>query len=162
MISIIVAIAKGNAIGAGGDLLCHLPADLKHFKNTTTGGTVIMGRKTYDSLPKGALPNRRNIVITRNSEFVAERVEVALSLEAAIALAGGNAFIIGGAQIYRLALPVADELILTLIDGDFPDADTFFPEINYDEWEEIHRESFPADEKNPYPYTFLTLRRKQG
>lgn len=160
MISIIVAIAKGNAIGAGGDLLCHLPADLKHFKNTTTGGTVIMGRKTYDSLPKGALPNRRNIVITRNADFAAERVETASSLEAAIAMAGGDAFIIGGAQIYRLALPVADELILTVVDGDFPDADTFFPEIDYNDWEEVSHESFPADERNPYPYTFLTLRRK--
>ena len=88
MISIIVAVAENNAIGRAGDLLCHLSSDLKHFKAVTSGHTVIMGRKTFDSLPKGALPNRRNIVITRNSAFTAENVEVAHSLEEAINMAG--------------------------------------------------------------------------
>ena len=106
MISIIVAVAENNAIGKAGDLLCHISSDLKHFKAVTSGHTVIMGRKTFDSLPKGALPNRRNIVITRNTAFTAENVEVAHSLEEALNMAGGNAFIIGDEQIYRQALPL--------------------------------------------------------
>lgn len=160
MISIIVAVAENNAIGKAGDLLCHLSSDLKHFKAVTSGHTVIMGRKTFDSLPKGALPNRRNIVITRNSAFAAEKVEVAHSLEEALNMAGSNAFIIGGEQIYSQALPFADKLFLTEIHADFPDADTFFPEINTDQWAEESRETFPADEKNQFPYSFVNLIRK--
>ena len=152
MISIIVAVAENNAIGRAGDLLCHLSSELKHFKAVTSGHTVIMGRKTFDSLPKGALPNRRNIVITRNSAFTAENVEVAHSLEEAINMAGGDAFIIGGEQIYRQALPFADKLFLTKIHAEFPDADTFFPEINANEWAEESRETFPSDDKNQFPY----------
>lgn len=160
MISIIVAVAENNAIGKAGDLLCHLSSDLKHFKAVTSGHTVIMGRKTFDSLPKGALPNRRNIVITRNSAFNAEKVEVAHSLEEALNMAGSNAFIIGGEQIYSQALPLAEKLFLTEIHADFPDADTFFPEINTDQWAEESRETFPADEKNQFPYSFVNLIRK--
>lgn len=160
MISIIVAVAENNAIGKAGDLLCHLSSDLKHFKAVTSGHTVIMGRKTFDSLPKGALPNRRNIVITRNTAFVAEKVEVAHSLEEALNMADGNAFIIGGEQIYRLALPLAEKLFITEIHAEFPDADTFFPEINTDQWAEESRETFPADEKNQFPYSFVNLIRK--
>lgn len=160
MISIIVAVAENNAIGKAGDLLCHISSDLKHFKAVTSGHTVIMGRKTFDSLPKGALPNRRNIVITRNSAFTAENVEVAHSLEEALNMAGGNAFIIGGEQIYRQALPFADKLFLTKIHAEFPDADTFFPKINTNEWAEESRETFPSDDKNQFPYSFVNLLRK--
>ena len=161
-ISIIVVIDKHSAIGKGNDLLCHLPADLKHFKNTTTGHTVIMGRKTYDSLPKGALPNRRNIVITRNPEFTAERVEVAHSFEQAVEMVQGEeeVFVMGGAQIYNIALPFATNLYLTEIDHQFDDADTFFPEIDYSQWTEESREPHDKDEKNPYPYSFVKLVRK--
>lgn len=160
MISIIVAVTENNAIGKAGDLLCHISSDLKHFKAVTSGHTVIMGRKTFDSLPKGALPNRRNIVITRNSAFTAENVEVAHSLEEALNMAGGNAFIIGGEQIYRQALPFADKLFLTKIHAEFPDADTFFPEIKANEWAEESRETFPSDDKNQFPYSFVNLLRK--
>lgn len=161
MISIIVAIARHSAIGKGGDLLCHMSADLRRFKATTTGHTVVMGRKTYDSLPKGALPNRRNIVVTRNASFAAERVETAHSLDEALRLADGDAFVIGGAEIYRLALPIADRLYLTEIDAEFPDADTFFPEIDKNEWILVETETHVADDKNPYPYAFTTYDRRR-
>lgn len=161
MISIIVAIARHGAIGKGGDLLCHMSADLRRFKATTTGHTVVMGRKTYDSLPKGALPNRRNIVVTRNASFSAERVETAHSLDEALRLADGDAFIIGGAEIYRLALPIADRLYLTEIDAEFADADTFFPEIDKNEWILVETEIHVADDKNPYPYAFTTYDRRR-
>ncbi len=160
-VSIIVAVAKHNAIGAKGGLLCHLPADLKHFKNTTSGHTVVMGRRTFDSLPKGALPNRRNIVVTRNPDFTAPGVEVAHSLTEAFSLvADGEVFVIGGAQIYEEALPMASRLYLTKIEAAFPDADTFFPEISDSQWVETLREAHEADEKNPYPYEFVILERR--
>ena len=156
MISIIVAIARHGAIGKGGDLLCHMSADLRRFKATTTGHTVVMGRKTYDSLPKGALPNRRNIVVTRNASFSAERVETAHSLDEALRLADGDAFIIGGAEIYRLALPIADRLYLTEIDAEFADADTFFPEIDKNEWILVETETHVADESSSEIVEFST------
>ena len=157
-ISIIVAIADGNAIGRNGGLLCHLPADLKHFKAVTSGHTVIMGRKTFDSLPKGALPNRRNIVVTRNPAFSAPGVETADSLEKAFEMTAGDGevFIIGGAQIYNESLPFADKIYLTKIEASFPDADTFFPEIG-DDWQVVEEVFQPSDEKNPFGCRFLTL-----
>ncbi len=160
-LSAIVAVAEDGAIGRNGDLLCHMSADLKHFKNVTTGGTVVMGRRTYDSLPKGALPNRRNIVITRNPYFTAKRVETAHSLAEALQLTKDDekVFVIGGEQIYRATFDSVSTLYLTRIHARFPDADAFFPEINPSEWRTVSEESFPADEKNPYPYTFLTLER---
>ena len=150
-LSMIVAMAKGRAIGRDGGLLCHMPADMRHFKSVTTGHTVVMGRRTFDSLPKGALPDRRNIVVTRNLGFTADRVEVAHSLDEALALAEGDGevFVIGGAQIYSEALPFAKRLYLTEIDA----------EIMRDEWEEVSCEKHPADDRNPYPFTFVTLRR---
>ncbi|MDE6317515.1 MAG: dihydrofolate reductase, partial [Muribaculaceae bacterium] len=114
MITIIAAIGRDNAIGRNGDLAFHLRADMRHFKELTTGHTVVMGRKTFDSLPKGALPNRRNIVITRNPDFAAKGTERASSLDEAIAMAAGEEiFIIGGGEIYRQALPLADRMELT-------------------------------------------------
>ena len=158
-VSIIVAIADGNAIGSKGGLLCHLPADMRHFKETTIGHTVIMGRRTYDSLPKGALPDRRNIVVSRNPGFAAGRVEVAHSFEEALSMAAGDGevFVIGGAHIYKEALPFANRLYLTVIEASFADADTFFPAFDRREWREVTSESHEADGRNPYPYRFILL-----
>ena len=161
IISIIVALGKNSEIGKGNELLCHLPADLKRFKSITSGHTVIMGRKTFESLPNGALPNRRNIIISRNPVLTVEGVEVYSSLDHAFlkCMSEEEVFIIGGAQIYAQALPVADKLYITRIHADFPKADVFFPVIDRNRWKETGRESFPADEKNPYPLSFVEYER---
>lgn len=162
-ISIIAAIAENNAIGKDLQLLCHMPADMKRFKDLTTGHAVIMGRKTFESLPKGALPNRKNIVLTSLPEagfvncFACESMHDALDLcekEETI-------FIIGGALVYRQALQRAEKMYITRIHHEFKDADTFFPVVNWDMWEEAERQDFPADDKNPYPYSFITYVRKR-
>jgi dihydrofolate reductase len=161
IISMVVVIGRNNEIGKDGDLLCHLPADLKHFKEITYGHTVIMGRKTFQSLPKGPLPNRRNIVISRTTGLKIEGAEVYPSLDyALIRLIDENeVFIIGGAQIYEQALPITDKIYLTKIHADFPEADAFFPKIDFSVWRETSRETFPADEKNLYPFSFLEFER---
>ena len=160
-VSIIVATGKNNEIGIAGNLLCYLPADLKHFKKITSGHTVIMGRKTFQSLPKGPLPNRRNIVISRNVHLKIEGTEVYSSLDYAFIrlIAEDEVFIIGGAQIYEQALPIIDKIYLTKIHADFPKADVFFPNIDLSVWRETNRETFFADEKNPYPFSFLEYER---
>lgn len=159
-ISIIVAIAQNFAIGKNNDLLFHLPNDLKRFKQITTGHPVIMGRNTLLSLPKGALPNRRNIVITDNPEEKFDRCEMVFSIDEAIEVVRNEveAFIIGGGMIYRQFYPIAGNLYLTLVHRDY-DADVFFPEINYLEWEETLREDL-TDEKNGFDYSYLNLKRK--
>lgn len=159
-ISIIVAIARNFAIGKNNDLLFHLPDDLKRFKQITTGHPVIMGRNTLLSLPKGALPNRRNIVISDNPEEKFERCEMACSIEEALEAVRNEeeAFIIGGGMIYRQFYPLAGKLYLTLVHRDM-EADVFFPEINYSEWEELFREDL-TDEKNGFDYSYLNLKRK--
>ena len=156
-LSIIVAADRNNAIGKGNNLLCHLPNDLKHFKSVTEGHTVIMGRKTFESLPKGALPNRRNIVITRNSELQYDDCEMCHSLQEAIARCKGEkeVFIIGGGSIYNEAIDIADTIYLTAIRHSFDDADTFFPEVREGEWKEVWRQDNRADEKNKYAHTFV-------
>ncbi len=161
--SIIVAIAKMNAIGQNNNLLAYISKDLKRFKALTSRHTIIMGRKTFESLPNGALPNRRNIVITRNTELKFEGAEVVNSPEEAIELCknDGEVFIIGGATIYEAFLPKTNKLYLTLINQFFNNADTFFPEINYEEWEETYREEINDDEQNDFNYTFLDLKRKK-
>ena len=162
MISIIVAIAQNGAIGYKGDLIYHLSADLRRFKELTTGHTVIMGRKTFESLPKGALPNRRNIVLTRQQGVSYPGTEVYSSLDEALSKCARDekVYIMGGAQVYTQALPMADELEITLVNDTPALADTFFPELGSDEsWHLINREDHSPDEKNPYPYTFLTYRR---
>jgi dihydrofolate reductase len=160
-LSIIVAIGKNNEIGKGNELLCRLPTDLKHFKEITSGHPVVMGRKTFDSLPKGPLPNRRNIVISRSKDLKIEGAEVYASLDHALIklIDEIEVFIIGGAQIYAQALPVADRLYLTKIHAGFPEADAFFPEIDRKAWRELSRETFPPDEKNPYSFSFLEYER---
>lgn len=161
-LSAIVVIAENGAIGKNGDLLCHLPADLKHFKNITMGHTIIMGRRTWESLPKGALPGRKNVVITRNAHFEAPGAEVYHSLEEALqaTAADGQRFIIGGGMLYKEAFHLTNTLHLTRMHASFPDADTFFPEFSMDEWEEVSREDHNADERNPYDYSFVELRRR--
>ena len=162
-IAIIVAIAEGNAIGKDQELLCHMPADLKRFKALTTGHTIIMGRKTFESLPH-ALPNRRNMVLSSQPNANFPGCEVCASLPEALALCAGEeeVFIIGGGQRYQQALALSDSLYITRIHHAFPDATTFFPELDAAQWEEIEREAHPADEKNPYPYTYVNYRRKRN
>ena len=157
-ISIIVAIAKNHAIGKNNQLLWHLPNDLKHFKDVTSGHTVIMGRKTYDSVGR-PLPKRRNIIITRQDISI-EGCEVVPSIDEALERCENEeeVFIVGGAEIYRQAVPLTDRIYLTIIDQDF-DGDTFFPELNPGEWTEKKRENFGPDEKNKYSYSFITLER---
>ncbi|MDR2056890.1 MAG: dihydrofolate reductase [Dysgonamonadaceae bacterium] len=160
-ISIIAALGRNNEIGKGNDLLCRLPADLKHFKEITLGHTVVMGRKTFESLPKGPLPNRRNIVISRNKNLKIEGAEVYPSLDYALVRLRDETeiFIIGGEQIYEQILPLADKLYLTKIHATFSEADVFFPKINFQEWRETSKETFLSDEKNPYSFTFVEYER---
>jgi len=157
-ITIVVAIASNYAIGKNNQLLWHLPKDLKHFKDVTSGGTVIMGRKTFDSVGR-PLPKRRNIVITRKPVSI-EGCEVVSSIDAAIALCKTEeeVFIVGGAEIYRQTMPMVNRIYLTIVHHSF-DADTFFPEIDYKEWKELEREDHETDEKHQFPYSFITLER---
>lgn len=161
-IAIVVALDENNGIGREGDLLCHLPNDLKHFKQVTSGHTVIMGRRTYESLPKGALPNRINVVITSDAADNYPGCIVVRSVEEALihCQKDEKIFIIGGGQLYRATLGLADRLYLTRIHHTFSDADTFFPEIDFDEWTLTEKEMHEADDKHRYPYTFLTYRKK--
>jgi len=161
IVSLIVAVGNNNEIGKDGNLLWHLPNDMQRFKLLTTGHSIVMGRRTFDSLPKGALPNRRNIVITRNAGFHAANIEVFDSIDLALIRLRDEdeVFIIGGAQIYEQTIPFADRIYLTRIYQNFPDADTFFPHINMHEWKETKREFFSADEKNQFSYSFLVFER---
>jgi len=159
-ISIIVAIAENFAIGKNNDLLFHLPNDLKRFKEITSGHTIIMGRNTLLSLPKWPLPNRRHIVITDKSDDQFPGCETVFSIDEAVEKVKGEdeAFIIGGGMIYRQFFPLAGKLYLTLVNKPF-DADVYFPEIDYAQWEEVKREDF-YDEKNDFEYSYLDLVRK--
>lgn len=162
MISIIVAVARNNAIGYGNQLLYWLPDDLKRFKALTTGHTIIMGRKTFESLPKGALPNRRNVVLSSNASASCPGAEVFTSLEKALESCAEEeeVYIIGGASVYRQALPLADRLCLTEIDAEAPQADAYFPPVDPAMWQEKSREAHAADEKHPCPYTFTDYIRR--
>jgi dihydrofolate reductase len=159
IVNIVVAIAANNAIGKNNQLLWYLPNDLKHFKDITTGQTVIMGRKTYDSMGK-PLPKRRNIVLTRQDVLI-DGCEVTNSIGNALQLCitEKEVFIIGGAEVYRQSLNITDRIYLTIVHHEF-EADTFFPELNIDEWQETAREDFQPDEKNNLPYSFITLERR--
>ena len=158
-VSIIVAISENNAIGKDNQLLWHLPADLKHFKEITTGHPIIMGRKTYDSIGR-PLPNRRNIVITRQKDLTIANVEVVHDLSEAIALfkEDEEIFVIGGAEIYKHTLALANIIYLTTVHENY-EADAYFPTINQNDWKEIEKEHHNADEKNSIAYTFSTLQR---
>ena len=162
MLSIIVAISENNAIGKAGDLLCYLPDDLKHFKTLTMGATVVMGKKTFFSLPRRPLPNRRNIVLTRDGSFTYENTEVAHSIEELqkMLTADENVFIIGGGEVYRQFMPLATELHITHIHHTWEDADTFFPEIDPAIWQCVSEERHEADEKHNYAFTFATYKKR--
>lgn len=163
IISIIVAKASNNAIGLKGDLPWRLPADLKHFKKTTAGHHVIMGRKTFDSFKK-PLPGRTHIVITSNLKYtVPEGHEVVHSLEEAIAIGEeknlDKIFILGGAEIYKLALPYSHEMIITEIEAS-PVADTFFPHFEKKDWVISEKSFHKKDEINPFNFAFVTYKRR--
>lgn len=159
MLSLIVAMAKNRVIGFENKMPWHLPAELAYFKRVTTGHPIIMGRKTFDSIGR-PLPNRRNIVVSRNTSFHSPGVEVANSLENALALcAPDNPFVIGGASLYAEALTVAQRLYITEINADLV-GDTFFPPINDSLWKEESREARSKDEKNIYDLQFVVLQRR--
>jgi dihydrofolate reductase len=161
MVSIIEAMGNNRELGFKNKLLWHLPDDLQRFKELTRGHTVIMGRKTYDSIGR-PLPERKNIIITRNPDYEAPGCTFADSMEAALAEAKDDPeiFIIGGAEIYKLALPYADRLYLTLVDAQ-PEADVFFPEFNESEWQLIKTEPHGKDEKHPYSFVFKIYEKKK-
>ena len=160
MINIIAAVAKNRAIGYQNKLIYWLPNDLKRFKALTTGHTIIMGHNTFLSLPKGALPNRRNIVLSRSSK-VFPGCDVYPSLEEALAHCAKDEdiYIIGGASVYKQALAVADRLCLTEIDDTPAEADTFFPSYE-DDWQEESREDHPIDDRHDFRYSFVDYIRK--
>ena len=154
MISIIVAIAENYAIGKDNDLLWHIPEDLKRFKRLTTGHTIIMGKRTYESLPKRPLPNRRSIIITDDPNDYFEGCVTVRSIEEVIGQCDPSEenFIIGGASVYKQFLPFADRLYLTTVHRSFA-GDVFFPVINFDEWVLKSEEDFPSDEHNDFSYS---------
>ena len=157
-LSLIVATERSGGIGIRNTLPWRLPEDLAFFKRTTTGHTIIMGRKTFDSIGR-PLPNRRNIVVTRNPDWAYPGVEVAGSLEDAARMAGdGEAFVIGGAQVYLEALPLASTLVVTEIDADI-ECDAFFPQIDPAAWTEISREAHHSDSAG-LDYAFVIFRRR--
>lgn len=160
MISIIAAVAKDRAIGFKNKLIYWLPNDLKRFKALTTGHTIIMGRNTFLSLPKGALPNRRNIVLSRSTKTF-EGCDVYASLEEALrhCTQDEEVFIIGGASVYNQAMKIADRLCLTEIDDTPKEADTYFPEYK-DDWKEESREDHTTDDRHDFPYSFVDYIRK--
>ena len=163
-ISIIVALTRNNAIGLQGDLLYHLPDDLRRFKALTTGHTIIMGRKTFESFPKGALPNRRNIVLSHTEGLTFPGAEVFPTLTDALTAcqAEDEVFIIGGASLYRQCLPIADKLYLTHIDDTPAEADTFLPPIDYAEWHIVAHTTHPADDRHTVAFAFTDYERNKA
>ncbi|MCR4994954.1 MAG: dihydrofolate reductase [Bacteroidales bacterium] len=172
-LTLIAAVALNDAIGYHNKLLYWLPNDLKRFKALTTGHTIIMGRRTFESLPKGALPNRRNIVLSRNTSFTADNIEVFASLAEALEVCAQTApvapndtqpdstevFIIGGASVYREAMPLAQRLCLTIVEDRPELADAFFPEVDMNEWQITADEPHPIDERHAFSYRFVDFKR---
>lgn len=164
-INVIVAMGADRAIGRGGDLIWHLREDLKHFKALTMGHPVIMGRKTWESLPKGALPGRLNIVVSRNTEYHAPGATVCHSIEEALQTAlqaDSEPFIIGGGNIYAATLPLADNLHLTLVESSFEDADTFFPQIDESQFHLTEISEPATDPSCGLTYRFMTYEREDS
>ena len=159
-ISLIVAVAKNNVIGGDNKLLWHLPADLKHFKNVTMDHSIIMGRKTFESMGK-PLPGRRNIIVTRQEDFEATGCTVVNNMQDAVDLCKKEeeVFIIGGADIFRQSMNAAEKIYLTRINHEF-DGDVFFPELNFSDWKLVKYLKFHADEKNRYEYSFAEYERQ--
>lgn len=158
-ISLVVAMDKNRIIGANNQLPWHLPADLAHFKRLTINKPIVMGRKTYESIGR-PLPQRRNIIITRNADFRAEACEVFHSLDAALENLKNEeeVMVIGGGELFAQILSQATTLYLTIVDAKV-DGDVYFPDWNANEWQEVESQFNQADEKNPFNYTFLTLKR---
>nr|AIA16147.1 Dihydrofolate reductase [uncultured bacterium] len=163
MLSLIVAASENNVIGLDNDIPWRLPDDWKHFKDTTLGCPVIMGRKTHESIGR-VLPGRRNIVVSRQKELKIEGCDVVASIQDALALAKTDApreiFVIGGEGIFREALPLADRIYLTRVHATV-EGDVFFPELNLKEWKEISRERHLADDHHPYAFDILILDRQK-
>ncbi len=156
-IASIVIVDNNNAIGLGGQMLAHLPNDLKHFRKVTSGHVVIMGRRTFESLPGGALSDRVNVVVTSDAAENYPDCVVVRSLEEAfeVAAAEEKVFIMGGGQIYRATFEMINTLYLSRIHHSFDEADTYFPDIDFDEWELVEEEHHKADERHGYDYSFL-------
>jgi dihydrofolate reductase len=149
-------MSKNRVIGNNNELIWKLSSDLKRFKELTTDNSIVMGRKTYESIGK-PLPNRRNIIVTRNLDYKVEGCEVVSSLEEALLLTNNNCFIIGGGEIYKQSIDIADKIYLTLVHKEL-EGDTTFPELNKD-WAKISRKDFNSDEKNEYDYSFIEYNR---
>jgi len=161
MISLIAAVGENNELGKGNDLVWRLPNDQKFFRDTTLGHPIIMGRKTFESLGR-ALPKRRNVIITRNKDYKAEGAEVVSSLEEALDLVRDEkeeVFVIGGEEIFRQSMQIADRLYITHIDAEDPGADTFFPEIIPVVWNEISRDERKKDAEHPFDYVISIYER---
>ena len=158
-VTIVAAMAKNRVIGRHNQLPWHLPADLAHFKRLTLDKPIVMGRRTWESLP-GPLPRRRHIVISRDPRFAPERCEVVLSPEAALRVAADAAevMVVGGASIYRAMLPFAEHMALTLIEAEI-DGDTRFPEWDSAQWREVSRSHRPQDDRNAYAMDFVCMER---
>jgi len=157
-ITLIAAMGKNRAIGMNGRMPWHIPAELQHFKKTTMGKTIVMGRKTWQAIGR-PLPGRQNIVVSRNPDFQAKGVDSATSLDDAAAKSESDeVMIIGGGQLYALALPLAKRLVLTLIDIE-PEADTWFPEWSEQEWSQTSEKHYPVDENNKLAYRIIELNR---
>lgn len=158
-ITAIVAMSENRAIGNNNQLPWHLPADLRHFKQITLGKPILMGRKTFQSIGR-SLPGRTNIILTQDKNFTAENCIIVHSIESALSTVKNQPelCVIGGAELFRQMLPFTQRIYLTIIHHDFS-ADTFFPELNKNEWKEIERVDHFSDEKNIYPYSFLILER---
>ncbi|UYW01348.1 dihydrofolate reductase [Flavobacterium agricola] len=161
MIILIAAVANNLALGKNNSMMWHLPNDFKHFKNKTYNHKIVMGRKTFESLP-GVLPNRQHIIVTRDNAYQApESCWIASDLETVLkSYPNETIYVIGGGEIYKQALPFAHKIELTKVDYSFEDADTFFPEINYDQWQTIAHEKHEKDSKHAFDYEFITLVRK--
>lgn len=163
MLSIIAAIGKNNELGKDNTLLWHLPVDMKSFRDTTRGHTVVMGRKTFESIGR-PLPNRRNIVITRDADYVKEGIEVMNSMESALALLAQqpeeNIFIIGGAEIYKSFMPYVEKLYITHVESEFPEADTSFPTIDPTIWHKTKSTLKSKDTENAYTVEFAEYARE--
>jgi len=174
ILSIISAIGKNNELGKKNDLLWNLPADMKHFRETTRGHAVVMGQKTFESLGRDEngnqvgrlLPNRRNIILTQDTNFKKEGAEIAYSIEELMNLLKNTAkideeiFIIGGGQIYKLFIDKADKLYITHVDESFPDAEIFFPVIEENKWQKIKSEKYSKDDLNKYDLEFTEYIKK--
>lgn len=160
MITMIAAAAENNALGKDNDLVWHLPDDFKRFKRLTSGHHIIMGRKTFESFPK-LLPDRTHVIITRKDDYAPDGTIVVNSLEEALRVSklDDQPFIIGGGEIYKLGMDVAERIELTRVHAEF-DADTYFPEIDEEKWKVVKEQFHDKDEKHEHSFTYLTLERK--